>query len=304
MSSADSADSAGGRGKPIYAAGAAVWRTDPTAGPEILLVHRPKYDDWSLPKGKLEKGEHPLACAVREVQEETGHRIRLDRPLPTQRYDVDGRPKEVYYWAARADPHPLRHEPDNEIDRIAMLPVADAIARLSHQVDIDVVTSLTRGPWQTRTIIVLRHGHARSRDTWAGDDRDRPLDQRGEEEAHRLVPVMQALGVTAIVSSPAVRCRATVEPLAAALGQPVDLDDGLTEEGFAADGGASMRTRAKAAADEEVALLCTHRPVLPELLTAVHASDGIAPGNKLATGEFVVVNHRNGDTVASEQYRV
>ena len=89
----------------VVAAGAVVWRPDP-AHPgevEVCVVHRPRYDDWSLPKGKLDRGEHLLAGAVREVEEETGQRVVLDRPLPTQHYEVNGVPKRVHYWAARAE---------------------------------------------------------------------------------------------------------------------------------------------------------------------------------------------------------
>lgn len=289
---------------PVRAAGAVVWRPDPVTGPGIVLVHRPKYDDWSLPKGKVDPGEHPLACAVREVEEETGHRIRLDRPLPTQRYLTGGKPKEVQYWAARADPNPRPREPDDEIDEIVVLPVADALARLTHRHDADLVTALLRGPLETRTIVVLRHTDALARDQWSGEDRDRPLDRTGRAAAERLVPPLRALGVTAIVSSPAVRCRDSVEPLAAALGLHIDLDEGLSEEGFIADDGSAMRARAKSAVDQEVVVLCTHRPILPGLLKAVRASSDIRRGKRLAPGEFVVVNHVDGAAVSSARYQV
>lgn len=289
---------------PTQAAGAVVWRRDPVTGPAVLLVHRPKYDDWSLPKGKLEPGEDPLSCAVREVEEETGHRIRLDRPLPTQTYRTGGRPKEVRYWSARADQYPVPRPPDHEVDQVAMLPVADAIARLTHRHDVDLITALLRAPMATRTIVAIRHAHAEHRDTWPGDDRNRPLDHKGRNAAVRLVPALCALGVTSIVSSPAARCRDTVAPLAATLGLSVELDDGLSEEGFADDGGAAMLARAKTALDGEVTVLCSHRPVLPGLLKAVHASTRIRRGERLGPGEFVVVNHHDGVPVASERYHI
>ena len=96
---------------------------------EVLLVHRPRYDDWSLPKGKLDPGEHPLVCAVREVEEETGHRVVLGRPLPRQRYTVSGRPKVVQYWVARADDRAAEWGGTAEIDQHRWVPTWQAPRR-------------------------------------------------------------------------------------------------------------------------------------------------------------------------------
>src|SRR5699024_3339921 len=125
---------------------------------------------------------------VREVEEETGHRVHLERRLPIQRYRAHGKPKEVHYWTARADPSPRRRDPDAEIDKVAMVPVAEAIARVTHRYDADMITSLLRGPLETRTAIVLRHAHAHDRKAWRGHDRERPLDSAGYAAADRLVP--------------------------------------------------------------------------------------------------------------------
>src|SRR5215469_15467690 len=108
----------------IRAAGAVVWRPGPD-GPLVALVHRPKYDDWTLPKGKTDLGESVLLTAVREVHEETGQRITLGRRLTASRYDVDGRPKLVYYWAGRAEDPPAPFTPNHEVDELAWLSVAD-----------------------------------------------------------------------------------------------------------------------------------------------------------------------------------
>ena len=121
------------RDKPpkIPAAGALLWRPG-EQGPEVVLVHRPRYDDWSFPKGKCLPGEHVLITAVREVAEETGIEITLGRRLRTVRYLSDGRPKQVEYWAARpaaqavggtdepAEPAPFT--PNEEVERAGLAP--------------------------------------------------------------------------------------------------------------------------------------------------------------------------------------
>ncbi|AZM46825.1 DNA mismatch repair protein MutT [Streptomyces sp. WAC 06738] len=128
---------------PIRAAGCVLWRTAPDVpgGVEIALVHRPKYDDWSHPKGKLKNGEEPLAAAVREVAEETGMACEPGAPLPTTRYRVaDGRPKEVRYWAARAAAGTF--VPSHEVDRVVWLPPAAARHRLTQGHDRALVDAL------------------------------------------------------------------------------------------------------------------------------------------------------------------
>lgn len=95
----------------IHAAGCVLWRRSPVdSALEICLVHRPKYDDWSHPKGKLKRGEGFLTGALREVEEETGYDAVPGAVLPTLRYVVGGRPKEVRYWAGEAAMRPLRPE--------------------------------------------------------------------------------------------------------------------------------------------------------------------------------------------------
>ncbi|WP_405881344.1 NUDIX hydrolase [Streptomyces sp. NBC_01136] len=124
--------------RPVRAAGCVLWRRSPIDGElEICLVHRPKYDDWSHPKGKLKRGEDPLAGALREVAEETGYAAVLGSELPTLRYPVAGRPKEVRYWAAEATDGQFR--PNDEVDRILWLPPTAARHRLTHPRDSDLV---------------------------------------------------------------------------------------------------------------------------------------------------------------------
>jgi 8-oxo-dGTP pyrophosphatase MutT (NUDIX family) len=173
----------------VVAAGAVLWRTDQAHddGVEVGLVHRPRYDDWSLPKGKLDPGEHLLACAVREVEEETGHRVVLGRPLPTQLYQVNGAPKRVHYWAARADEDAPPWHGTKEVDLVEFLPAAEAVRRLTHPRDAEIVNALSSNEIRTVPFVVLRHTQAIERSLWTGPDAQRPLNDRGSRDALALV---------------------------------------------------------------------------------------------------------------------
>ncbi|BFV57878.1 NUDIX hydrolase [Kitasatospora sp. CMC57] len=136
-----------GRGQTVLAAGAVLWVPGPPKKdgvgrkkPRIALIHRPKYDDWSLPKGKLEPGEGWRSAALREVLEETGLRCVLGVELPAQHYLAQGRPKEVRYWAAV--PTGGSFTPNREVDRLKWLAPRKAKARLTHERDRELVDAL------------------------------------------------------------------------------------------------------------------------------------------------------------------
>ncbi|MFF9205341.1 NUDIX hydrolase [Streptomyces sp. NPDC014986] len=125
----------------VQAAGCVLWRGSPVTGePQLCLVHRPKYDDWSWPKGKLKRGEDPLAGALREVAEETGHTAVPAAELPSVHYLAGGRPKRVRYWAAEAVSGTFT--PNDEVDRILWLPPDAARLRLTAPGDAALVDAL------------------------------------------------------------------------------------------------------------------------------------------------------------------
>lgn len=280
----------------VRAAGAVVTRKVGRDRWEVLLVHRPKYDDWSFPKGKLDPGEHHAVAAVREVEEETGLRVRLGPALTSQRYRMSGgRFKRVDYWVARAvgDDDVSGYEPNAEIDVVAWVPWHDAVTRLTYphdRVTLDEARTLRR---RTRTVVVLRHGKAAPRKAWSGDDRRRPLEPAGVEQAQRLVPLLAAFDVTLVHTSTSTRCLQTVTPYAEATRRPVEHDRGLSEEDATDDGVRDLVD--SLLARREPSVLCTHRPVLPTVLAALDVADV-----RLDPGAMLVVHHRRGRVVASE----
>ena len=149
----------------VRAAGGVLWRE--TAGRvEVAVVHRPKYDDWSLPKGKLDRGELELAGAVREVAEETGFACTAGPGLGTSRYRVLDRgrdvPKTVRWWSLRAD-EGGSFVPSDEVDALQWLTVPAAVRRLTAGREDGVLERFAALPTRTSTVLLVRHARAGSR---------------------------------------------------------------------------------------------------------------------------------------------
>src|SRR5262245_40584233 len=193
------------------AAGAVLWRHD-GVGTEIAVIHRPRYDDWSFPKGKLKHGEHILLAAVREVEEETGVRPRLGRRLPARTYLKGGRSKRVDYWVATGED--AGFVPGDEVDRVEWLPVSYAEQRLTYAHDIDLLRELDAGPRETTPLIILRHAAAGHKGRWQGDDALSPLDEQGRIEADALAELLAVFGPLRVISSTTARCVETLLPYA------------------------------------------------------------------------------------------
>jgi 8-oxo-(d)GTP phosphatase len=277
----------------VEAAGAVVWRPPVSESPaahdraEVLLVHRPRYDDWSFPKGKLLTGEPAPAAAVREVYEESGIRIRLGLPLPAVRYQLaGGAEKLVRYWAAqplgpldRDDPP---FEPNREVDRRGWFGLREAAHQLTHARDRALLGKLPL--LQTRTLIVLRHGEAVKRDRWEGPDAERPLTEAGVAQAERLASVLDAYAIRRLVTSDARRCVDTLRPYAVRHALEVEVDPAFAEEVDPA----VVREHAVPLLDTaEPTVLCTHRPTLPVVFEALGVS---ADDLRLRPADLVVAH--------------
>ncbi|MEU8382489.1 NUDIX hydrolase [Streptosporangium sp. NPDC048865] len=281
----------------IHAAGVVVWRGSPDA-PEVALVHRPKYDDWSFPKGKLKRGEHPLAGALRELAEETGITAEFGRSLPSSHYLKGGRPKRVDYWLARMVDEGARTDTD-EVDGVVWLPVGEAARRLTYEWDAGLLRALGEASPATTPLVLVRHGLAGDRQDWEGDDDERPLDGRGRGQAEVLASVLSAFRLTELVSSPSRRCVQTLEPYAGRTGLPIRLEPALSENGY--DFRATLRLATEAMASDRSVALCSHGKVLPELIAGL---DERAGGTRLSKGAFMVLHHVDGDVVAADAYDV
>jgi len=264
-------------GPVIRAAGAVLWRRDGDGTLEFALVHRPLRQDWSLPKGKLEAAEHAVSAAVREVAEETGQQVALGRPLTTLRYLVDGQRKQVRYWSANAsqagspdgtgDGQGERTAAATEIDDLLWLPFDAAVAKLTYPHDARLLKEVTRAPVDTVPLVLLRHAKAVKRAAFAGKvDQARPLDSRGIGQARRLVPMLSAFGVRTVVTSGATRCRDTVLPFARAHELEVHEEPLLSEEVHQEQAKHTRRAARQLLEATTPIVVCSHRPVLPDLL--------------------------------------
>jgi 8-oxo-dGTP pyrophosphatase MutT (NUDIX family)/phosphohistidine phosphatase SixA len=225
---------------------------------ETLLVHRPKYDDLTFPKGKAQDGETDQETALREVAEETGLRCALGPELvPTHYTDPQGRPKAVRYWLLRADGAESAFVSDDEIDRVVWLDVDDADASLTYERDRPVLRAATG---LAQPLFLVRHAKAGSRQRWQGDDDLRPLSVKGLRQAEGIAATFAERPLVAVFSSPSVRCVQTMQPLARLHGREVRSVDWLRE------GTPASVARAEVLGLAGPAVVCSHGDVIAELV--------------------------------------
>ena len=277
----------------VRAAGVVLLRGAPDHR-EVLIVHRPRRQDWSLPKGKVDPGEHVLAAAVRECMEESSYLPRLGAPLPTLTYNALGRPKEVRYWVATARSNePFM--PNDEVDEIQWLPVAQARHRLTYEHDADTVEAAA-ALQPTVPLIFLRHAQAVKRADFRGaHDASRPLTSKGKSQAKTLAPLLNAFAIESVHSSDAARCLETVKALAKLLGTDVQQERDLSESGFEQDEKSARERMKQLSLHSQATVICSHRPVLPALLDVLTSAldldvDPSVLDAKLSPGSFLVVH--------------
>lgn len=284
--------------KDVRAAGVVVFRP----GRRVLLVHRPKYDDWSFPKGKLDRGELAPAAAVREVAEETGLHVRLCLPLADQGYPVAAGHKTVHYWTGRVvgDDDVSGYRPNDEVDAVRWVEVDEAAGLLTYPHDRATLDEALGRRRRTQAVVVLRHGRARARGSWRRDDAERPLLRAGELQAERIVPLLAAYGVTRLVSSTSLRCRQTLQPYADTTGWELGTRRRLSEEGATPAGVRRVVGDVLEQVERERnVVVCTHRPVLPDVFDALGVEDPA-----LEAGEMLVLHLRKGRVLGSERHLV
>lgn len=303
----------------VQAAGAVCWRETPR-GIELLVIHRGDHADVSIPKGKVDPGETPPQTAVREIGEETGLAIALGAPLGTTEYTMPGgREKIVHYWSAEVSDIAIAESTfmtNKEVAAVEWLSVTAARAALSYDLDRDVLdrfsARVTAGTIRTFPIIVLRHGRAVPPASWDGPDATRPLLHRGLEQSRNVAPAIAAWAPVKLISSTAVRCLATVEPIALLTGVVVKQSTGISQDAYE-DGAARVRkTMRKRLAAGVAVVLCSHGPVIPEMidetaaLTNTPLDAPLRRAGMLSTSEFTVMHvsseHPDAPLVAVETH--
>ncbi|MFD6894316.1 NUDIX domain-containing protein [Rhodococcus sp. NPDC060086] len=316
--------------KDIFAAGTVLWRPG-RSGIEIALVHRPRYDDWTLPKGKLDPGETAIVAALRETEEETGFRAVLGRGLGRVVYPVSGtgaseatgkatgaseatgkatgaseatgkatsQRKLVDYWAARCESGEF--VANEEVDVLRWVSPDAAFGELSYSMDHTVLRRFMELPADTRTVLVVRHAKAGSRKAYQGDDRDRPLEDKGVAQAAALAPQLSAFGADALFSPDRARCIQTIEPLADLLDLDIALEPSLSEEDYTADPALAHKRIADIIENGEVPVLCSQGGVIPNLLQWWSEQWGFdLPEGRTRKASTWVLSFDDGRLVAAE----
>lgn len=284
----------------ILAAGAVLWRHVEGDAIEVALVRRPRYDDWTLPKGKLEVGENLLACAAREIREETGAIAHFGPMIGEISYDVEGDRKTVTYWSARAIEIQKATAPVEEIAQVQWLSPSAARSRMTYEHDREVLNAFLEIGTGTVPIVLLRHAKAVKRSDWDGDDDDdRPLDSRGEIQAHQLSSILEAFGLLEIHASDANRCQQTASVLADNWGSSLITESALSEYAYKRDPASALTRIRELLQLERPLVICSHRPVLPHLAHALLADTLLdTPTSGLEPAGAWVIHARGGVVIA------
>jgi 8-oxo-dGTP pyrophosphatase MutT (NUDIX family)/phosphohistidine phosphatase SixA len=288
---------------PILAAGIVCWRVvDGKA--RVLLVHRTAHKDVSLPKGKLDPGETLPETAVREIFEETGLRVDLGAPLGNVHYALaNGRDKYVHYWSSEVNDHDLeraRFTPNDEISSLEWVSLSKARKKVSYTHDVDVLDRFAAlyeaGNARTFAMIAVRHGKAVPGEAWDGPDATRPLMHRGSEQAAIIAGGIAAFAPERIVSSTAARCLATITPLAERIELEIRSTEDISQDAYSGNGVAVTALVHKRLKKQQSTVLCSHGPVLPQIIGALADAADSQPDAQLraaamlSTGEYSVLH--------------
>ena len=281
----------------IVAAGAVVWRKSPKGVTEVAIIHRPKYDDYSLPKGKIEPNEALISCAFREVFEETNLTTQFGPFLGEVEYFSPDGLKRVSYWSAKSIGEENIFKPNNEVDKLIWSPLSKAIDKLTSETDKEIIGRFVNTFYDSQPIILLRHAKALTRSEWPADDDDRPLDALGQTQANRLLSIYQVFNLKEIHTSDAIRCYDTVSPMAKALNLKLVVTGKVSESSFKKDKEKAFEYLKEVLKSDKSAILCSHNPVLPKLLAKVSKKNDLTPDEDKLQPADAWILHRVGKDV-------
>ena len=280
----------------ISAAGAVVWRKHKDNFTEVAIIHRPKYDDWSFPKGKLEIGESIISCAHREVLEETNLQTEFGPHLGQVEYFTPDGLKKVTYWSAKVIAEkPFRT--NTEVDQLKWIPITKVIEVLTNETDKEIFDKFVKVKFNSKPFILLRHAKAITRDEWQGEDDDRPLSSSGQNQAMRLLSTYQVFNIDQIHSSDAVRCYDTVKSMAKGLDIKLEVSSKLSENTYKKDKEKAFDYVSELIKEDKSILICSHNPILPKMLNKLTKKSEIeADEDKLSPADGWVI-HRSGKEI-------
>ena len=284
----------------IQAAGAVLWRKSDTSQLEIAVIHRPRYDDWSLPKGKVESGESHISAGYREIQEETGYESTFGPEIGTVVYKLEGAPKEVRYWAAAATVKTGTPNPQ-EVDEVLWLEPKKAKEKLSNKDDRAIVDFFLEFGVDTFPIILLRHAKALKRTEWDGDDGDRPLEHRGQLQAKRLLPIYLPYGISEVHTSDALRCIETIDLMTRLIEKTAIFSADLSEYGYAKDKEAPLDYVQDLMDRGISAIVCSHNPIIPKVVKKLVGKKYFkSMDRELEPAQAIVLHCRAGEVIACD----
>jgi 8-oxo-dGTP diphosphatase len=280
----------------IIAAGAVVWRRNNLNVVEIAVIHRPKYDDWSFPKGKADIGEEVIACAHREVLEESNLDTQFGPYLGDVEYMTSDGAKKVFFWSAKV----IKEYPftsNSEVDKLEWHTLKSANKLLSLETDKQILKAFTKLTLDTKPFILLRHAKAITRDEWQGDDDDRPLDSLGTFQSDRLIPIYSVYKIDEVHTSDALRCFDTVNQFARRLEIKLEVSGKLSESTYKKDKDKAIDYCKELLKEDKSILICSHNPILPKLLTKLTKKAEVeADDEKLQPADSWVI-HRLGKEI-------
>ncbi|WP_313813694.1 NUDIX hydrolase [Glutamicibacter sp.] len=289
----------------VIAAGAIPWRVF-DGELQVLMIHRPKYNDWSWPKGKLDDGEAIAECAVREVREEIGLDISLGIPLAATTYSVRQRTKVVYYWAAKVSTSTVVTPDGTECDQVQWIAAERVGQFLSNPADTgpldDLIAAQRSGHLAAKPFILVRHAKAKPRGKWTRAEGERPLAATGRRQAQAVSRLLEAWKPEHVASSPWMRCVQTVAPYVTSHALKLKSVRAVTEHAAHRHPKAAAKAIVKLLEKNRAQVLCTHRPVLPIALKTLASRSPkqvarVLPAHDpyLEPGSIIVAHHLPGD---------